>query len=812
MSSALASMAVRIGADLTDFDKKLAKAERTLFFFSDSVTSLGKKITTRVTLPLAAMGAGAVKVAADMESLRKGLVAVAGSTAAAETQMRRLQQVSKLPGLGFEEAVRGAINLQAAGFSASLAERSLSSFGNALATVGRGKAELDGVIIALSQIASKGKISAEEINQIAERVPQIRKVMEAAFGTADTEVLQKAKLDATQFVEAIVAELEKLPRVSSGAKGSFENLADAAKIAAGNIGKELLPPVIAVTEALGRLFDRLNQVNPEVVRWGVALGGTLAIIGPVTVALGGLFKVLAISSVVRTIYSFAAALGVSAQALGVLKVAATGMLTTLGIGGAVIAGLTLLSTWYIKNKMDALAAANAADQYRASLDTLDHAALKAQASTAGAQARAMFPEVGEKFRSVQRLYDQGLGDPGRAGHAVYLRQKKEYDALLARYKGLVSLASAARAEIDNRNAMPGLTVFAPIIDGATEAAAAVRTLTERMEEMADVIDRQMAADLARLFWRKGGPSPGLAGNAHFDPPSGARPGGSPPGIIANPAGMPSPSGGGITFGMRAKALGGQVQGMAGDVLGKLAGGAMSLLNVFNPLAIVGTIFKAALESLAPVLEPLTNIIGNVAAIFADALAPVLKGLFPIFKLTAIAATYVGQVFFNIAGGILTAVGYVIKALGDFVNWIVPFKDPADGLVKAGEAMMAAGKGFIQGAAELGTARDQLKALEWEDAIKPLEKAATKAANALLNYANVVHVNALRNRVAGGGGLHSAVDTGGWISGGGTRIEKVEIIIPGARDPEATAEAVRRVLEDPRRRGGASRATVAARAA
>src|SRR5690606_26404524 len=114
------------------------------------------------------------------------------------------------------EAIQGSVNLQAAGFSADLARRSLMAFGNALATVGKGKADLDGVGLALSQIASKGKISAEEINQLSERVPQIRVAMKAAFGTSDTEQLQKMGIDATQFVEGVVAQLEKLPAVTGG--------------------------------------------------------------------------------------------------------------------------------------------------------------------------------------------------------------------------------------------------------------------------------------------------------------------------------------------------------------------------------------------------------------------------------------------------------------------------------------------------------------------------------------------------------------------------------------------------------------------
>src|SRR5215210_433175 len=95
-----------------------------------------------------AFGILAIKAAGNMQSLRMGLDAVSGSSEESEKQLVRLREVAKLPGLGFQEAIQGSVNLQAAGLSANTAERALKSFGNALATVGKGKAELSGVILA----------------------------------------------------------------------------------------------------------------------------------------------------------------------------------------------------------------------------------------------------------------------------------------------------------------------------------------------------------------------------------------------------------------------------------------------------------------------------------------------------------------------------------------------------------------------------------------------------------------------------------------------------------------------------------------
>ncbi|CAB4166686.1 Caudovirus, tape measure, N-terminal [uncultured Caudovirales phage] len=280
-ASGFKGVAGSVGRDLDSITSKTEKV-------SGAIGSLGSSLSIGLTAPILALGAGVIKTAADMESLRLGLASVAKGADTTEVQLKRLKEVAKLPGLGFSEAIQGSVRLQSAGFSAQLAERSLKAFGNALATVGKGKADLDGVTLALSQIASKGKISAEEINQLAERVPQIRVAMKAAFGTADTEVLQKAGIGAEEFVTRVVAQLEKLKQVSGGTKNSLENLADKFKETADRIGSKMLPAVNELLPKLeslaglaGDAVDGFTKLPNEVQNTALALGAVAIAAGPV---------------------------------------------------------------------------------------------------------------------------------------------------------------------------------------------------------------------------------------------------------------------------------------------------------------------------------------------------------------------------------------------------------------------------------------------------------------------------------------------------------------------------------------------------
>src|SRR3982751_5224724 len=264
-TGALGSLWVEIGAKIDGFDAAIDEVSAKVSGFKNQLgdlktidlsalgsqmASVGLGLSATVTAGIVALGAASVSAAGQMDSLIRGLTAVSTSGGDVEKQLTRLREVAKLPGLGFEEAVRGSINLQAAGFSAVEAENALRGFGNALATVGKGKADLNGVILALGQISSKGQVFAQEINQLAERVPQIRKIMEAAFGTADTKVLQKAGIGATEFVNKVTAELLKLPQVTSGIQNVFENFSDNLNQSLSAIGKNLLPVVSRVVDSL----------------------------------------------------------------------------------------------------------------------------------------------------------------------------------------------------------------------------------------------------------------------------------------------------------------------------------------------------------------------------------------------------------------------------------------------------------------------------------------------------------------------------------------------------------------------------------
>lgn len=382
------------------------RATRSVAKFGQDVTAAGQKLTIGLSLPMIGLAGAALKASADMESLKMGLTAVTGSAEATNRQLERLKEVAKLPGLGFKEAVQGAISLQAAGFSAVNAEKALRGFGNALATVGKGKADLDGVILALTQISAKGKVSAEEINQLQERLPQIRAAMKAAFGTADTEALKKMGIDSQEFIQKITAEFLKLPAVTSGLNNSFENLRDSAFQALSKIGDIMKPFAQNFIDGwVGPMTDKLKVFAEEFMKLpaplrnfslgAAALAATLPL---ATLALGSMItNAIVIAGAFSKLWAVAGSVAVafSGQVAAAFGLTAANM-TLLGVAGAAAAAtMTLLlipAFWKLVQARNAYkdaeeAAAAASDLQQAKLKQLEDSLRKNGAAIDGMSAR-----------------------------------------------------------------------------------------------------------------------------------------------------------------------------------------------------------------------------------------------------------------------------------------------------------------------------------------------------------------------------------------------------------------------------------------
>lgn len=313
----ISELNVRLGLLTRDFDKNLARTERSLRASGARMSRLGTDLTFAISAPLAAFGASAISAAGDLEALRLAMRATfegAGrSIREADAELEALRKSALAPGLDFEQAVRASVRLQNVGFTAETARATIEQLANAIATTGGSAQDLDEVTNQFSQMIGKGKIFQDDLKIIVGRMPILANLMKTTFGTTTAEGLNALGVDARTFVDTMVAKMQELPRVSGGIKNAIVNA-----------GSALRNSLAAIGEEVNRVFDltalseSLSTQLGGLVTWFVQLDdGTKKLIvqfGLVLIAAGPLLKI------------FGALYGGMGQLVGIFRTVATSAL------------------------------------------------------------------------------------------------------------------------------------------------------------------------------------------------------------------------------------------------------------------------------------------------------------------------------------------------------------------------------------------------------------------------------------------------------------------------------------------------------
>lgn len=201
-----------------------------------------------VAAGLAAAGIASVKLAADLEQSRVAFTTLLGSAEKADEFLRDLAKFAASTPFEFVGLQDSARRLLAFGFAAQDIIPLMNGIGNAVAGLGGGKEQIDRVTLALGQMQAKGKVSAEEMNQLAELGIPAWKFIASAIGVSIPEAMKRAEkgaIDSTTAINALITGMnEKFPgmmeKQSKTINGVFSNLVDGATRTATLIGERLI--------------------------------------------------------------------------------------------------------------------------------------------------------------------------------------------------------------------------------------------------------------------------------------------------------------------------------------------------------------------------------------------------------------------------------------------------------------------------------------------------------------------------------------------------------------------------------------------
>ena len=242
-------------------------------------------VLTGVTVGLTSVKEGVEAViAATMryQATMKQLEFALGGVQAAKQEYEFLLDVTKRLGLDLDASAQGFAKLAAATKGTALEGQQtrviFEGVASAAASLNLSAADTSGVMLALSQIISKGKVSMEELRgQLGERLPGAMTIAAKSLGmtTAELEKMVESGIDSVQFMEkfgpAMVAafgptaqgNVNSLQGQVNLLKTEFEQLL--VKIGQGGIGQAAVAIMQDLRGALESVSGALDSLDPNTV-------------------------------------------------------------------------------------------------------------------------------------------------------------------------------------------------------------------------------------------------------------------------------------------------------------------------------------------------------------------------------------------------------------------------------------------------------------------------------------------------------------------------------------------------------------------
>jgi len=226
-----------------------------------------------------ALGKAAFDTAMWGEDTKSSLAVMAGSVEMGRAEFQRMLETTTKLGIAVEGSIDSYKNLRAQGFAASEAEDLIKLGADLQTVVGISDEAVQGYNRAVAQIQAKGKLSAEELMQLAESagigqgrvygklaealgvsVDKVRKLQETGKITAaqGIDAIKAATLEmvgASQAGEATVRE------VSTTLRGMMRLAKSGSEAWLQSLGERLLPTFNRVATKAGEAFQRLNQAG-----------------------------------------------------------------------------------------------------------------------------------------------------------------------------------------------------------------------------------------------------------------------------------------------------------------------------------------------------------------------------------------------------------------------------------------------------------------------------------------------------------------------------------------------------------------------
>lgn len=325
--ASLGDLVVRITGDNSDFDKTVNATEKRFTDLAKTLSNVGKKLTTFVTLPIVGIGLAAVKSAADMEMQQAAFETMLGSAKAAQRMLTDLKDLAARTPFQLGDLANAGKTLLQFGVEADEVLPTIRRIGD----VAQGNSDrFSSLALAFGQVQSTGRLMGQDLlqmvnagfnplQQISEQTGESMADLKAAMedGAISAEMVADAFQAATEEGGRFFGGME---RASQTLGGQFSTLMDNVAELGRSFAQVLLPPLKDIIGRLTAFAQRFANLDETTKRMILTIAGLVAAVGPLALVVG---------KAIPIILAFNAA--IAANPIGALAIAV----------GAVTAGIVL---------------------------------------------------------------------------------------------------------------------------------------------------------------------------------------------------------------------------------------------------------------------------------------------------------------------------------------------------------------------------------------------------------------------------------------------------------------------------------------
>lgn len=271
----LEGLNVQISASISDFNSKMNRVESRLGKLGGVAGKAGKAgavalgaVATALGAVATAVGVTGVQYNALKEQSKIAWSSILGDEEEAIKTLERLQEMGKKTPFEFGELDKSAKLLEMAGFHGEELFGAMTKVGDAVSAIGGNGETLNGISMAIFQMMTKGKISAEEMNQMAERGIPAWQLVADAMGLSTKEVMkmsENGKLMAKDVVPMLVDGMGNkfagaMEKQSKTFNGRMSTMKDSVKMLSGELAKPMFDGIKAGLEKIQPIIDTILGV------------------------------------------------------------------------------------------------------------------------------------------------------------------------------------------------------------------------------------------------------------------------------------------------------------------------------------------------------------------------------------------------------------------------------------------------------------------------------------------------------------------------------------------------------------------------